>query len=458
MKIIVCGAGKVGYSISQYLVRDNHDVTVLDHEQDLIDGINENLDAKGVVGYGSHPDLLDQVGAASADMIIAVTQFDEVNMVACQIAHSLFNVPQKIARIRHQPYLSPVWANLFSRMHMPIDEIISPEIEVAKAIGQRLSVPGTYNVIPFANGKVHLIGVVCDEDCPIVNTPLWQLSRLFPDLSVDIMAIVRGAKRFIPETDDQMLVGDTVYFVADTKHIARVLMAFGHEEPEAQRIIIMGGGHIGVNLGKYIKKYLSDISVSMIEVDKENALAASEALPQMMVLEGDGLNNEILEESGIRDVDAFVTVTNDDEANILGCLLAQQMGCKRTIGLVNKNVYGSLVSKLGINATVNPNAITVSSILRHVRRGFSVSVPNLLDGFAEVIETRADDNTRIINVPLKDLDLPKDLHIGIIIRGESILVPRPETVIKPNDLVVILARQGMMREVTGMFRGVHGMS
>jgi len=250
MKVIVCGAGQVGYSIARYLALEENDVVVIDRVPDLVRRISDTLDVQGVVGHASHPDVLEKVGAADADMIIAVTYADEVNMVACQVAHSLFGVPTKIARVRDQSYLHPIWANLFSRSHLPIDVIISPEIEVARAVTRRLQVPGAFEMISLVNDKVKLVGVRCDEACPLVNTPLRQLTQLFPDLSIVVVGLLRGDIPIIPTADDQMLPGDEVFFVVDSQQMLRAMSAFGHEEPEARRLLILGGGNIALFLAQ----------------------------------------------------------------------------------------------------------------------------------------------------------------------------------------------------------------
>ncbi|MEE8293430.1 MAG: Trk system potassium transporter TrkA, partial [Kiloniellales bacterium] len=255
MQVIICGAGQVGSNIARYLAAsEDADITVIDRSPQLIHKIVDSLDVKGLVGFASHPDVLERAGAADADMVIAVTYADEVNMVACQICHSLFDVPTKIARVRHQSYLDPMWANLFSRDHMPIDVIISPEIEVARAIARRLELPGAFEVIPLADGKVSLIGVHCTEECPILDTPLRQLTGLFPDMHIVVIGISRDGQGIVASGDDELRVGDNVYFVAETGHIPRAMPAFGHEETEARRVIIVGGGNIGLYLAQNVEK------------------------------------------------------------------------------------------------------------------------------------------------------------------------------------------------------------
>ncbi|MCW8862022.1 MAG: Trk system potassium transporter TrkA, partial [Rhodospirillales bacterium] len=371
MKVIVCGAGQVGSNIARYLGMEDNDVTVIDTRPELVRKLTDSLDVQGVVGHASHPDVLEQAGAGDADMFIAVTYADEVNMVACQVAHSLFHVPTKIARIRHQSYLNPMWGDLFSRDHLPIDVIISPEIEVARAVTRRLSVPGAFEMIPLVGDKVKLLGVRCDENCPLVNTPLRQLTQLFPDLNIVIIGLVRDGKAIVPTSDDQMLEGDEVYFVVDSQHVTRTMVAFGHEESEARRLIVFGGGNIGLFLGLELERDYPWVNTKIIEADAERAELIAKALPNSTIIHGDVLDPDILEEANITAADTVVSVTNDDETNILSSLLAKQTGQsrQRVITLVNKGTYENLVTTLGIDVVVNPRAITVSTILQHVRRG-----------------------------------------------------------------------------------------
>jgi trk system potassium uptake protein TrkA len=451
MKVIVCGAGQVGSNIARYLASENNDVTVIDQSPELIQKISDQLDVRATVGFASHPGVLEAAGAADADMIIAVTLADEVNMVACQVAHSLFNVPTKIARVRHQSYLQPIWADLFSREHLPIDVIISPEIEVARAIARRLQVPGAFDMIPLADGRVKVIGVICGPNTPIINTPLRQLTGLFPNLNIEVVAIVRNDRHIIASGDEMMLPGDEVYFVCDTRHLGRAMMAFGHEETEARRIIVLGGGNIGLCLAEEIEAKHPQVTARVIEMDRSRAQAIAQRLNRTMVLHGDGLDPEILEEANVRATETVVAVTNDDEGNILASLLAKRYGCQRAITLINKTTYSPLVTTLGIDAVVSPRSITVSSILQHVRRGRIRAVHSLREGFAEIIEAEALETSSLVNQPLKDLRMPAGIIVGAIVRGEEVIIPRPSTVIKPHDRVIILAAAGQVRKVEQMF-------
>ncbi|MGA0393955.1 MAG: Trk system potassium transporter TrkA, partial [Rhodospirillales bacterium] len=271
MKVIVCGAGQVGFSIARHLALENNDVIVIDQSPELVRQIGDTLDVQGIVGHAARPDVQEQAGASDADIIIAVTYADEVNMVACQVAHSLFDVPSKIARIRHQSYRNPIWANLFAREHMPIDVIISPEHEVANAIARRLQVPGSFETIPLADDMVKLLGVRITETCPIVNTPLRQLTQLFPDMNIVVIGIMRDEKPIVPSGEDQMLAGDEVYFVVDSSQITRAMAAFGHEEREARRLLILGGGNIGLLLAQTIENEHPSVNAKVIENNIERA-------------------------------------------------------------------------------------------------------------------------------------------------------------------------------------------
>lgn len=451
MQVIICGAGQVGFSIARYLSGENADITVIDQSAELIKKVTDSLEVRGIVGFASRPDILERAGAADADMVIAVTYADEVNMVACQVCHSLFEVPTKIARVRDQSYLDPVWADLFSHDHMPIDVIISPEIEVAQAIERQLRLPGAFEVLQLADGKVSLIGVHIDENTPVIETPLRQLTEIFPDLNIIITGIVRQGSGIVPKSNDQMLPGDDVYFVTETDHLARAMAAFGHEEKEARRVIIVGGGNIGLYLAKSLEAHAPHVQLKLIEMDRERAESVAQELDRAIVIHGDALETEILEEAKADRAEAVVAVSNDDEVNILTSLLAKRQGCKRAVTLINKTSYGPLIGTLGIDAVVSPRAITVSTILQHVRRGRIRSVHSLSEGFAEVIEAIAMETSTLVGVPLREAKLPKGALVGLIVRDGKIVLPRGDVVVQVNDLVVIFAAKDVVKKVEKLF-------
>lgn len=451
MNIIICGAGQVGFTISRHLALENNSVTVIDQSAELVRRVNDTLDAQGIVGHGSRPDILKRAGAEDADLIIAVTQMDEVNMVCCQVAHSLFGVPTKIARIRHQSYLDPTWANLFSRDHLPIDVIISPEIEVARAVSRRLKVPGAFEMIPLVDDKVRLLGVRCQENCPVVNTPIKQLVQLFPELNMVVVGLIRGDQPVWLSGEDQMIVGDDVYFVVETEQVPRALAAFGHEEPEARRLLICGGGNIALLLAQEVEQEYPWINAKIIESNAERAAVVASLLSRTVVLHGDVLDPEILEEASVEATDTVVAVTDDDETNILSSMLAKRYGAKRAIALLNKSIYEPLIATLDIDVVVSPRNITVSTILQHVRRGRIHSVHTLREGFGELIEAEALETSGLIGAPLRETNLPDGVMVGAIVRGGQVINPRGSTVIHAKDRVVLFAAPESVRRVEKLF-------
>ena len=451
MRVIICGAGQVGYNIASYLAREENDVTVVDNDSALIARINDELDVNGMVGHASNPDTLNSAGAKGADMIIAVTQMDEVNMVACQIGHSLFGIPKKIARIRNQTYLQPEWANLFSRSHMPIDVIISPEVIIANDIYQRLSVPGTTYVKNMADGRIRLIGVVCEDDCPVINTPLNQLVNLFPDLSFKVLGILRNNKPIIPDENEHLQVNDEVFFIVDTEHLERTMAAFGHDENQARQIVITGGGNIGYGLAKMLHEEDKHAQIKIIEHNEDRARFLSENLNDMIVFHGSSLSRTILDEVNIEDADTLIAVTNDDESNILGSLLAKQYGCDRVITLVNNDVYSPLVGPLGVDAIVSPRSMIVATIMQHVRRGRIKSLHNLRDGFAEVIEAEVSETSSVVNATIDELNLPHEVIVGAVIHEDEVIIPQGNYTIRAGDTAIVLASRAQAQNVEKMF-------
>ena len=451
MRVIVCGAGQVGYNIARRLASEANDVTVVDFDPARIARVRENIDVKGLVGFAAHPPVLQQAGAEDADMLIAVTHADEVNMIACQVAHSIFNIPTKIARVRHQSYLDPAWSNLFSRDHMPINVIISPEIEVARAIIRRLEVPGALDVIPMADGRVRAIAVRCLADCPILDTPLKELAELFPNLKVFVVGIVRGDQLIIPTGKSEMREGDEVYFITSTDHMHRSMSVFGHEEPEARRIIIIGGGNIGLYIAREMEEKHPDVRCRVIEVNERRAREIADQLSRTTVLLGDALERELLEEAGAGETETVVAVSNGDEVNILSSLLAKRLGANWAITLVNSESYDPLVGQLGVDVVVNPRGSTVSTILQHIRRGRIRSVYSIREGAGEFIEAEALETTGITNMRIRDIHLPKGILIGSIIRGSEVIVPDGNTRILVRDRVVLFTNTNLVKKVEKLF-------
>ena len=451
MKIIVCGAGQVGASIARQLADEANDVTVIDSNRAVVQRLSDTVDARAIVGNASLPDVLEDAGAKTADMIVAVTHSDEVNMVACQVAHSLFDVPEKIARVRQQSYLNPAWADLYSSGNLPIDLIISPEIEVARAIERRLQVPGALDMLPFCDGRLRVIAVRCEEGCPIINTPLRQLTELFPDLNIMVLAISRDSRLMVPRGDDQMLIGDEVYFAVDSEHVARGMAVFGHEEPEARRVVIIGGGNIGYFLTEELEDSHPGLDLKIVELREERARYLAERLGRATVICGDALDAEIFIEINIGLTEAVIAVSNDDEVNILAALLAKRAGCRTAISLVNNSSYGPLMGSLGVDVAVSPRESTVSTILQRIRRGRILSVHSIRDGAAEIIEAEALGTSPMVGRPLIETKLPAGMIVGAILRGDKVIIPRPQTVIQDHDRLVVLATARAVKKIEQLF-------
>lgn len=452
MKVVICGAGQVGYGIAERLAAEQNDVSVIDSSPKLIKAIGEQLDVRGFVGHGAHPDVLAQAGAVEADMIIAVTLYDEVNMVACQVAHSLFNVPTKVARIRSQSYLQGRWQSLFSRDHMPIDVVISPEIEVGEMVLRRLALPGAVETVRFADDQVVAVGIMCEEDCPVVDTPLRQLTELFPDLGAVVVGIYRNNSLFVPKSSDSLLVGDLAYVVARRDQVRRTLGIFGHEEPEANRVVIAGGGNIGLYVARALESRQRNTKIKLIEASRERAVAIADELKRSVILNGSALDQTILIEADVGEADTMVALTNEDEVNILASVMAKKLGCRRNLSLLNNPSYPAFASALGIDAFINPRAVTISKILQHVRRGRIRGVHSLQNGVAEVVEAEALDTSPLVGRPLREIDLPSGIRIGAVFRGGKVITPNGDLQIEAKDRIVIFAMANRVRQVEQMFR------
>jgi trk system potassium uptake protein TrkA len=452
MRIIICGAGQVGYGIAERLAAEKNDISIIDTSPELIQAVRDSLDVRGFVGHGSHPEVLEKAGAQQADMIIAVTLYDEVNIVACEVAHALFNVPMKVARIRSQSYLQPHYQDLFSRDHLPIDVIISPELEVGEMVLRRIALPGATDVVRFAENKIAMVAIECLEDCPIINTPLAQLSELFPDLPATVVGITRNGKLFIPRSADQLIAGDLAYVVATKDQVRRTLGLFGHEEQEATRIVIAGGGNIGLFVAKTIEKRQNRTKVKMMEHGRERAVAIADELRRTVVLNGSALDQKLLLEADIQEADLMIALTNNDQVNILSSVMAKRLGCKSNLALINNPAYLDMTKSVGIDATVNPGTVTVSRILQHVRRGRIRAVHSIQRGAAEIIEAEALETSPLVGPFLRELDLPDGMRIGAVYRDGEVIKPSGSLRIKPKDRVVIFALAHAVKQVEQMFR------
>ena len=452
MKVIICGAGQVGLGIAERLASEGNDVSIVDSAPELVQRANDVLEVRAVLGNGAHPDVLQRAGARDADMLIAVTLADEVNMVACQIANNVFEIPTKIARVRAQSYLDKNWTNLFSREGITIDYIISPEIEVGNVVMRRLALPGAFETASFADGNVLAIGVNCGPDCPIVDTPIRQLAELFPDLPASIVGIVRNGELVAATSDARMETGDDAYVVVPADQVARTLKIFGHEETQARRIIIAGGGNIGLYVARAIEEREPNVRVKIVESRRERAVQIAETLQRSVVLHGDALSEDLLREADVAAAETLVAVTNNDQANILTSVLAKQLGCRRSLCLVNGPGYSNMVRSFGIDAQVSPRLVTVSRILQYVRRGRIRAVHEIHNGAAEIIEAEALETTPVVGQPIRNLEVSEGVRFGAVIRQGKLIQPVGDTELRPRDRVIIFSPSKSIREIEQLFR------
>lgn len=452
MRVIVCGAGQVGLGISERLAAEGNDVSIIDSSPELVQRANDMLEVRATSGNGAHPDVLARAGARDADMLIAVTFHDEVNMVACQVASTLFDIPTKIARVRAQTYLDKDWSNLFSGDGLAIDYIISPEIEVGNVVLRRLELPGAFETATFADGQILVVGINCGPDCPVVDTPLQQLTDLFPDLPATVVAVVRDGQLILPQSDHRLEVGDDAYVVMPVDQVARTLKIFGHEEVQARRIVIAGGGNIGLYVARAMEEREANVRVKIIESRRERAVSIAETLDRTVILHGSALSEDLLREADIQAAETLVAVTNDDQANILTSVLAKHLGCRRSLCLVNSAGYSTMVRSFGIDAQINPRAVTVSRILQYVRRGRIRGVHEVHNSAGEVIEAEALATTPVVGRSIKELGISEGVRFGAILRDGEVIAPKGDTELKPRDRAILFARADYIREVEQIFR------
>ena len=447
MKTIICGAGEVGYSIADKLTNENFEVTVIDESQERLSKISENLDAKVIKGVPSLPSVLIKAGAKDCEIIIAVTKSDEMNMITCQISHSLFNIPKKIARIRQQDYLKGEWQSLYTKNNLPIDAIISPEEEVAKALHRRLISPGTIDMVELSEKRLKLIGFKCEKNFSHLGLSVRELSEKFPNYLANILFIFRKDKKFVVNSSTIIEPNDLIYMVVGTDNLSDVLREFGHEEIQAKKVVIIGGGNIGFSLAQFIESSNSNISTDLIEANKSRAEFLASNLNRVTITHGDGLDNQILEEVNISEAGYCISVTEDDEVNILSSLLAKRAGTNQCMTLINNSTYSSLLTSIGVDITIDPKIITISKILEKVRSGRIRSDYSIGEGFGEVIEAEVISNSPLCNKNIKDISLPKGIRVGSIFRNDKIIIPNSETIFNENDDVVFFAETNYIKKL-----------
>ncbi len=451
MKIIILGAGQVGSSVAENLVREENDITVVDRDAQRLHELQDRLDLRTVAGHASHPDVLERAGAEDADMVIAVTNSDETNMVACQVAYTLFHTPTKIARVRARGYLDH--SQLFTQEALPIDMLISPEQAVIDQVERLIQYPGALQVLDFAGGRVRLVAVRAYYGGPLVGHELRELKEHMPAVESRVAAIFRRGMPITPQGDTVIEVDDEVFFIAATENIRAVMSELRRLDKPVKRVMVVGGG----NIGKGLAATLEDrYQLKLIERNPARVAMLSEALDRTLVLQGDAADEELLVEENIENTDVFCAVTNDDEANILSAMLAKRLGARKVMALINRAAYVDLVESSDIDIAISPQLATIGGLLAHVRRGDVVVVHSLRRGAAEAIEAVAhgdERSSKVVGRAIEDIKLPPGTTIGAIVRGEDVIMAHHDTVIEADDHVILfLVDKKRITEVERLFQ------
>ena len=443
MKIIIVGAGEVGFHIASHLALENKDVVVLDKNPDAIRRVSDNLDVQVVIGSGSSPVVLEEAGIQDAEIILAVTNSDEINLVACLVADIISPSTKKLARIRNADF-DNYHENL--REAAPhIDTIINPDTEVVNTIYRMMSVPGAVDIGEFADGRLKFIGVNLEDHSKLVGARLSELPAIIGEARPLIAAVVREDELIIPRGKDRLRSGDLVYFISEEEKLQDTLSVFNKYDEPMKRVLIVGGGRIGFRMAKLLEDH--SIYCKIIERSPDRCTYLAERLNKSIVLCGDGSDQELLAEENIQDMDLVVTLTKDEETNILASLLAKRMGARKAITRISKFSYFPLTSAIGIEQVVSPRLSAINSILQHIRKGKVLSAISIKGEQAEVIEAVALETTDIVGKPLRDIAFPKGAMVAGIIRGELIIVPTGDSVIQPDDRVIIFARKEAIAKI-----------
>jgi trk system potassium uptake protein len=452
MKIIILGAGQVGGTLAENLVNEANDITVVDTNYERLRELKDRLDLRTVHGMGSYPHILKQAGIEDADMLVAVTNSDEVNMIACQIAYTLFHTPTKIARVRASAYITR--QGLFNNSALPVDVIISPEQVVTNYLRRLIEYPGALQVLDFANGKVQLVAVKAYYGGPLVGQELRYLRQHMPNIDTRVAAIFRQNRAIKPEGTTIIEADDEVFFIAATENIRAVMGELRRLDQSYKRIIIAGGGNIGERLAESIE---SRYQVKLIEKNLLRSQQLAETLSKTVVLNGSASDQELLIDENIEDTDLFIAVTNDDEANIMSSMLAKRLGARKVMALINNPAYVDLIMHEGnIDIAISPQQATIGTLLTHVRRGDIVNVHSLRRGAAEAIEAIAHGDkksSKVVGRTLAEIKLPEGTTIGALVRNEQVLIAHDNIVVETDDhLILFLTNKKLVRDVERLFQ------
>lgn len=452
MKIIILGAGQVGISTAEILAKEDNDITLIDNVASQMEGLQDRLDIRTIVGSASHPSVLEQAGGPDADLILAVTDQDEVNMAACQVAYTLFRTPKKIARIRSVEYLTH--REIFSDDSIPVDVIISPEQLITQHVLHLIEYPGALQVVDFAGGKIKLVGLKAYHGGPLVGRELRTIREDLPTVEARVAAIYRHDRPIIPEGDTIIEPNDEVFIVAAAPHIPIVMSEFCAVEAPGQNIMLVGAGKIGLQLARTLEQ--NNYQVKLVEHGAERARQVAEQLDATIVLRGDAADEDLMLQENIDAMDVFCSLTNDDEANILSAMLAKRLGAHRAMALINRSAYVDLIESSVLDVAISPSLITVGSLLTHVRRGDTIAVHSLRRGAAEAIETIAHGDatsSSVVGRRIEEISLPSGTRVGALLRNQEVIIPHHDTVIEAEDHVILFViDKKHIRDVERLFQ------
>lgn len=451
MKIVILGAGQIGLTLANYFVEDGHEITIVDNDSEHLRNISNELDIKPVFGNASHPQTLQEAGADTADVLIALTASDEVNMVSCEVANSLFNVETKIARVRSEAYLDPYWSELFSPHHLAIDVVITPELEIASSIERGISIPGSFDVVPFIHDDVQIIGIKVKEKSDVFNSKIDQISAVINGKELNVLSMYRDGVGFFPSKNDCLHAKDEVYISCYQKDIEEIMESFGYVGFSSRTLLIIGSGNVGLFLAKKIEANHKNIEVKLIERDKKQAEKAAKYIKSADVICGDALDKNILIEAGASFAQTCISVTSDDKSNVLSALLAKKLGVSNVVSLMNDMTYSDLVSSLGVDRIITPKSVTISNILRHIRSGQLNGIYSLKNGFSEVVEAGIDDKSPLIGIKLSSIEISDFIRVAFVIRDKKSILDINEMSVSSGDRIVLIIKHGSIERVEKLF-------
>lgn len=450
MKIIVCGAGNLGKSVVSYLVKGNNDITVIDDNARDLDELSKEFDILPVQGKPSHPDILEKAGAKNCDMILAVTEVDEVNMMVCQLAYSLFEIPKKIVSVNSKTFIDPLWGMLYNDNHLPIDLLISPDIDIAANILKILQYPGCAGILPVLGDAYYIVTLNLKENCPLLNIPLAQINRQ-DDLNVGFINIIRNDVSFLPDMYEVLKSNDEINILVKADEIYNTISTFGLEKPANERLVIFGGNEISEFIGDRVERDDSIVSCRLIEEDIDKARQMARNLNHVVVIHGEMMSDVILQEADIQHADAVIALTDNDKDNLLASLLASKSGVGTTISVINTPSYNNLMFNITDNILVDRSAITISRVLKEIRKAKIREAYSVSREMGEIWEMRLEEENICRDKKVGELNLPKTCRVFALRRGEELIYPDPTTKLECGDLLLVYVDSAAVKQAEEIF-------